>query len=92
MTVPVTISRVMLATEHDNQKWICFKGEVEGVPAVTKTLTIAVASLVSRPSLLDEARSKLESDVREYHANWLALKEPTRSITMSAPITLSVPM
>jgi hypothetical protein len=70
----ITVTRVMLSSEHDNQKWLVLEGSVEGVPAVTKRVSIAVAALVSRPSLLEEARAKLVSDVAEYHANYLALQ------------------
>lgn len=70
----VKVRRVMLKTEHDNQKWICYEGYVDGVPAVTKTLTIATAAYVARPAILDEALTKLRSDVAEYHANYLALQ------------------
>jgi len=66
--------RVMLATEHDNQKWYVLEGYVDGVPSVTKRLTIAVTALVSRPELLEQARTKLINDVNEYHANYLALQ------------------
>jgi hypothetical protein len=70
----VKIERVMLNDEHDNQKWYVLQGSVDGVPAVTKRTTIAMAALVARPALLDEARAKLLEDVAEYHANYLALQ------------------
>lgn len=70
----VKVERIMLDNEHDNQKWLCLRGSVEGVPAVTKRVTIAVAGLVVRPQLLDEARAKLIADVTEYHANYLMLQ------------------
>lgn len=68
------VRRVMLASEHDNQKWYVLEAYIEGVPAVTKRLTIAVTSLVSRPELLEQARTKLLADVDEYYANFLALQ------------------
>jgi hypothetical protein len=70
----VTIRRVMLKTEHENQKWLVLQGSVEGVPAVTKTASIAMSAYVSRPAILDETRIKLIADVQEYHANYLALQ------------------
>jgi hypothetical protein len=70
----VTVTRVMLPTEHENQKWYVLRGSVEGVPSVTKTTSIAMAAIVARPAILDEARAKLIADVTEYHANYLALK------------------
>ena len=70
----VTVSRVVPADEHERQKWVVLEGAVTGVPAVTKRVSIAVAALVTRPALLDEARAKLIADVTEYHANYLALQ------------------
>ncbi len=70
----VKTRRVMLKTEHDNQKWLCYEGYVDGVPAVTKTLTISAAAYAQRPEILADALAKLEADVAEFHANWLALQ------------------
>ena len=70
----VIVTRVPLKTEHDNQKWLVLQGAVEGVPAVTKRVTIAMPALVADITLLDRAREKLISDVTEYHANWLVLQ------------------
>jgi hypothetical protein len=66
--------RVMLESAHDNQKWLVLEGYIDGVPAVTKRVSIAVAALVANPGLLETARTKLLSDVNEYHANFLALQ------------------
>lgn len=75
MTVEVKTRRVMLETDHDNQKWFVYEGFVDGVPAVSKRVSIAVAALVANPGLLESARTKLVSDVTEYHANYLALEK-----------------
>lgn len=72
--IEVKTRRVMLETEHDNQKWLVFEGYVDGVPAVTKRTTIAVTALVQRPELLESAKTKLVADVAEYHANYLLLQ------------------
>jgi len=70
----VETRRVMLDTEHDNQKWYVLEGSVAGCPQVTKRVSIAVTALVVRPEILDEARAKLIADVNEYHANYLLLQ------------------
>jgi hypothetical protein len=71
----VKTRRVDPADEHERQKWYVLEGYVEGGPdAVRKRVSVAVAALVSRPALLEEARAKLVSDVTEYYANWLALQ------------------
>lgn len=73
----VKTRRVMLATEHDNQKWFVIEAYVDGVPQVTKRASVAVTALVQTPSLLDTARAKLVADVAEYHANYLLLQNLT---------------
>lgn len=70
----VKISRVLLPTEHENQKWLVLQGEVEGVPAVTKRRTIDTASLASGALSLETEKAKLVADVEEYHARWLAVQ------------------
>jgi hypothetical protein len=70
----VKTRRVMFNDSHDDQKWFVYEAYVDGVPSVTKRATISVAALVSRPELLDQARTKLIADVTEYHANYLALQ------------------
>ena len=70
----VVVKRIVPETEHERQKWYVLEASVEGVPAVTKRVSIAVTAIVARPSLLDEAKAKLVADVTEYHANYLALQ------------------
>lgn len=70
----VKTRQVLIGNEHDDQKWYVLEGYVDGVPAVTKRTSIAVAGLVQRPALLEEARAKLIADVTEYHANWKFLQ------------------
>lgn len=72
--IEVKTRRVMLATEHDNQKWYVLEGYVDGIPAITKRVSVAVAGIVQDPTLVERARSKLVADVTEYHANFLALQ------------------
>lgn len=72
--IEVKTRRVMLTTDHDNQKWVVLECYVDGCPVVTKRATVSVAAYVARPAILDEARTKLVADVTEYHANYLALQ------------------
>ncbi len=74
MALEVKTRRIEPADEHERQKWYVLEAYVDGVPAVTKRVSVAVAALVSRPALLDDARAKLIADVTEYHANYLALQ------------------
>lgn len=73
MTVRVT--RMMLATDHDNQKWLVLKGEIEGYPQVTKTRSINTAALASGAKNLETEKAQLIADVEEYLARWLAVQQ-----------------
>lgn len=73
-TITPDVKRIRLDDAHEDQKWYVLEASVEGVPAVTKRVTIAMSALVARPALLDEARAKLVADVTEYHANYLLLQ------------------
>lgn len=71
----VKITRVALATEHDNQKWLVLKGEIEGVPQVTKTRSINTAALASGALTLEGEKAKLIADVEEYLTRWQAVQQ-----------------
>lgn len=74
MAVEVKVRRVMLDTEHDNQRWIVLEGSVDGCPAVTKRDTINVAALASGDVVLEDRVAKMKADVAEYHARWQYLQ------------------
>lgn len=71
MTVKVT--RVLLPTEHENQKFLVLKGEIDGIPAATKTRSINIAALADGSLVLAEEHAKLVADVEEYAARVNAL-------------------
>lgn len=70
----VTVKRVPPADEHERQKWLVLEGSIEGVPAVTKRVSVNVAALASGDVDLDSVVSKLRADVAEYHGRWIALQ------------------
>lgn len=71
----VKVSRVTLASAHDNQKWLVLKGEIEGCPEVTKTRSINTAALASGALTLESEKAQLIADVEEYYARWLAVQQ-----------------
>lgn len=75
-TMPTTpeVRRIEPADEHERQKWYVLEAYIDGCPAVTKRVSISVSRLVTRPELLEMARTKLIADVTEYYANFLALQ------------------
>jgi hypothetical protein len=70
----VKVRRVVLDTEHDNQKWFVIEGSIDGCPAVTKRDTINLAAIASGDVDLNERIEKMRADVLEYHARWLYLQ------------------
>jgi hypothetical protein len=68
------VRRVMLASDHDNQRWVVLEGYIDGCPAVTKRDTINVAALASGDIVLADRVAKMKADVAEYHGRWLTLQ------------------
>jgi hypothetical protein len=72
----IHVERIPPTDAHDGQKWLRLRGRVEGSPEATwKTRTVNVAALVSGKTTVEAERAKLEADVAEYHARWVALKD-----------------
>jgi hypothetical protein len=71
----VNIRRIKSGDEHTDQKWYVLEGYVDGVPAVTKRVSISMAAAVQDPSIITRARTKLIADVNEYYQNWLMLEQ-----------------
>lgn len=70
----VIVRRVLLDSEHDNQKWYVIEGSVAGCPAVTKRDTINIAAIASGDVVLADRIQKMRDDVAEYHSRWLTLQ------------------
>lgn len=70
----VKVSRVLLPTEHENQKWLVLMGEIDGCPEVTKTRSINTAALADGSLTLDAERAQLVADVEEYFVRWQAVQ------------------
>ncbi|HEX7114965.1 MAG TPA: hypothetical protein VF193_07520 [Steroidobacter sp.] len=71
----VKVRRVKFDNEHDNQKWYCIEGYIEGVPAVTKRDTINIAAIASGDVSLQERIDKMKADVAEYYERLKALEQ-----------------
>jgi hypothetical protein len=68
------VRRIMLDSEHDNQRWFVLEGFVEGCPAVTKRDTINISAIASGAIDLNARIAKMHADVAEYHTRWLTLQ------------------
>lgn len=76
----ITVKRIQLDTEHDNQKWVVLEGFVEGCPAVTKRRSINTASLVDGTRTIEGEKARLIADVEEYYARYLAVQEQLKNL------------
>ena len=70
----VQVRRVLLDSQHDNQKWIALEGYIEGKPQLTKRRTINTAALAAGSLTLEGEVDKLIADVEEYEARDAAVQ------------------
>jgi len=71
----VTVRRVPFNDEHMDQKFLVLEGSIEGLPQLTKRVTINTSALADGTIALADAKAKLIADVDEYHARWLAVEQ-----------------
>lgn len=70
----ITVKRISSGDAHDDQKWLVLEGSVEGCPAVTKRRAINTAALADGSLTFAAEKARLEADVAEYHARWVAVQ------------------
>lgn len=70
----VVVKRVLMESDHDNQKWVVLEGSIDGCPEVTKRRTINTAALVSGDLTLPAEKAQLVADVQEYYARYQAVQ------------------
>lgn len=76
----VKVSRVLLPTDHENQKYLVLKGEIDGCPQVTKTRSINTAALASGALSLEAEKQQLIADVEEYYGRWQAVQQAVKDL------------
>lgn len=70
----VNVKRVLIGNDHDDTKWICIEGSIEGCPQVTKRRTINTSALADGSLTIADEKAKLIADVEEYHSRWIAVQ------------------
>lgn len=70
----VLLRRVASGDEHMDQKFLVLEGSIEGLPQLTKRVTVNTAALADGSVLLATVKAKLIADVEEYHARYLAVQ------------------
>lgn len=71
----VKVCRVPFGDEHMDQKCLVLEGSIDGMPQLTKRVTIDTAALADGSKVLADVKAKLIADVEEYHARWLAVQQ-----------------
>ena len=71
----VSVRRVLSGDEHEDQKWFVLEGSIDGMPQLTKRVTINTAALADGTVVLANAKAKLMADVEEYYARWQAVQQ-----------------
>ncbi len=62
----VRLRRVASGDAHMDQKFLVLEGYIEGLPQLTKRVTVNTAALADGSVTLDAVKSKLTADVEEY--------------------------
>jgi hypothetical protein len=71
----VKVCRVPFNDVHMDQKFLVLEGSIEGLPQLTKRVTINTSALADGTIVLADAKAKLVSDVEEYFARWQAVQQ-----------------
>lgn len=69
------VRRVPFNDEHMDQKFLVLEGYIEGMPQLTKRITINTAALADGTLALADVKARLISDVEEYQERWKAVRQ-----------------
>lgn len=76
----VKVARVLLDSEHDNQKWLVLEGTIDGCPQVTKRRSINTSALADGSLTIEQEKAALIADVTEYFARWTAVQNALKQL------------
>lgn len=71
----VQVRHVPFNDEHMDQKFLVLEGYIDGMPQLTKRVTINTSALADGTLVLANVKAKLIADVEEYHARWSAVQQ-----------------
>lgn len=71
----VQVRRVPFNDEHMDQKFLVLEGCIDGMPQLTKRITINTSALADGTLALADVKAKLIADVEEYHTRWNAVQQ-----------------
>lgn len=71
----VQVRRVPFNDEHMDQKFLVLEGYIDGMPQLTKRVTINTSALADGTLVLADVKVKLIADVEEYRTRWNAVQQ-----------------
>jgi hypothetical protein len=71
----IQVRRVPFNDEHMDQKFLVLEGFIEGMPQLTKRITINTSALADGTLALADVKAKLIADVEEYRTRWNAVQQ-----------------
>lgn len=71
----IKVRRVPFNDEHMDQKFLVLEGYVDGMPQLTKRVTINTSALADGTLSLPAVKAKLIADVEEYRDRWNAVQQ-----------------
>lgn len=70
----VKVCRIPFGDEHMDQKFLVLEGSIDGMPQLTKRVTINTSALADGTVTIAAVKAKLIADVEEYQARWEAVQ------------------
>lgn len=76
----VQVRHVPFNDEHMDQKFLVLEGYIDGMPQLTKRITINTSALADGTLVLANVKAKLIADVEEYHTRWTAVQQALQEL------------
>lgn len=71
----VKVCRVLFNDEHMDQKYLVLEGAIDGMPQLTKRVTVNTSALADGTIEIAAVKAKLVADVEEYLVRWQAVQQ-----------------
>lgn len=71
----VKVCRIPFGDVHMDQKFLVLEGSIEGLPQLTKRVTVNTSALADGTQTFADVKAKLIADVEEYQTRWAAVQQ-----------------
>lgn len=76
----IIVRRVPFNDVHMDQKYLVLEGYIDGMPQLTKRVTINTSALADGTLALADVKAKLIADVEEYRSRWTAVQQALQEL------------